>query len=334
MDLDLRKLRYFAAVAEHGHFGRAAEQLYIAQPVLSRQVRALEHDLGCNLFERTTRSVQLTAAGKSLQEERRDEFPRRRCSRAASPRGRPGRRAGGRRLRTRSPGLRGRANVFARSSRRRDRATPPALVGTRRPTPGWPGRRWVPPTSLSMTPGSEPSESGANPRSPAFPSSHKLAGQSSLRLVDLEGESIIDPTRRRISSVEEKFELVAAGHGIAVVPPQRRHVLFAARPHLPPGDRRRSPRDLPRRHDRPPRSASRRLLDRRCGDAQRQASQTRRRRRTPSPFHTQVRTPEMRKPRRGVARTDHLRVRRPTAQSPSPRSSAPRSGQHCIERHL
>src|SRR4051794_40094471 len=69
MDLDLRKLRYFMAVAEHEHFGRAAEQLYIAQPVLSRQIRALEQELGCALLERTTRSVQLTPAGKQLYED-------------------------------------------------------------------------------------------------------------------------------------------------------------------------------------------------------------------------------------------------------------------------
>jgi DNA-binding transcriptional LysR family regulator len=66
MDLDLRKVRYFVAVADTLHFGRAAEELHIAQPVLSRQIRALEQDLGTALFTRDSHGVALTAAGTQL----------------------------------------------------------------------------------------------------------------------------------------------------------------------------------------------------------------------------------------------------------------------------
>jgi DNA-binding transcriptional LysR family regulator len=70
-DLDLRKLRYFLAVADELHYGRAAERLHIAQPVLSRQVSALEKELGIALFERSKRGTQLTAAGALLREDAR-----------------------------------------------------------------------------------------------------------------------------------------------------------------------------------------------------------------------------------------------------------------------
>ena len=66
MDLDLRKLRYFVAVADRLHFGRAAEELHIAQPALSRQIRALEHDLGTPLLIRDSHGVALTDAGRQL----------------------------------------------------------------------------------------------------------------------------------------------------------------------------------------------------------------------------------------------------------------------------
>ena len=69
MDLDLRKLRYFVAVAERLHFGRAAAAVYITQPALSRQIRQFEEELGVELLERSSRQVTLTSAGKRLAED-------------------------------------------------------------------------------------------------------------------------------------------------------------------------------------------------------------------------------------------------------------------------
>src|SRR4029077_8776588 len=69
MDLEPRLLRYFLAVAEELHFGRAAAGLYVSQPALSNQIRKLEHTLGTDLFVRSSRKVELTPAGRALLEE-------------------------------------------------------------------------------------------------------------------------------------------------------------------------------------------------------------------------------------------------------------------------
>lgn len=69
--MEIGQLRCFIAVAEEGHFGRAAKRLNMTQPPLSRQIRLLEETVGVSLFERSTRSVRLTAAGELLVPEAR-----------------------------------------------------------------------------------------------------------------------------------------------------------------------------------------------------------------------------------------------------------------------
>jgi DNA-binding transcriptional LysR family regulator len=69
--MELRHLRYFVAVAEEEHYGRAAGRLHLAQPALSRQIQDLEEEIGCKLFDRLSRGVKISAAGRVFLEDAR-----------------------------------------------------------------------------------------------------------------------------------------------------------------------------------------------------------------------------------------------------------------------
>ncbi|MFD8544559.1 LysR family transcriptional regulator [Streptomyces sp. NPDC059649] len=217
MDLDLRKLRYFATLAEHGHFGRAAEQLYIAQPVLSRQIKALERELGCTLLLRTTRSVELTAAGTQLYEEAQQILP----SVAAAVRRVHDVDQGVQRLVVAfSPGLPVSEAIRAFTARHADveiDVVPARWWEQDRPLRDGRAqvgylRRPFDESGLRIIP------IGHDPRVACMPATHALADRPELTTADLNGERMLDAPERRTSSLEEKFELIASGHGIALIP--------------------------------------------------------------------------------------------------------------------
>ncbi|MBU3064830.1 LysR family transcriptional regulator [Nocardia sp. NEAU-G5] len=217
MDLDLRKLRYFVAVAQHRHFGRAAAQLYIAQPVLSRQIRAFEQELDCPLLERTTRSVELTAAGKQLYEEAQGLLA---TVDAAVRRVHDADRAVRRLVIAFAHGLHVSEAIRAFASRHPDVETDvlparwweqDAPLRDGRAHIGY-LRRPFDDSGLHTIP------IGRDHRVACMPARHRLAHRRLLTLADLEGEAMLDAAGRRTASVEEKFERIAAGHVIALVP--------------------------------------------------------------------------------------------------------------------
>lgn len=217
MDLDLRKLRYFAALARHQHFGRAASELHIAQPVLSRQIRALEDELGCALLVRTTRSVQLTAAGEQLAVDAVSVFA---LADATVRRALQLDRGSQRIVLAFAPGLQVSDAVRAHEGRhpsieidvlRVDWWEQDAPLRDGRADVGFLRRPFDDAGLVVASIGSERKVA-------CLPVSHPLARRESLVVADLDAEPVLDTHARRTSSVEEKFELIASGHGIAMVP--------------------------------------------------------------------------------------------------------------------
>jgi DNA-binding transcriptional LysR family regulator len=231
--VDLRKLRYFLAVARHLHFGRAAAELHIAQPVLSRQIRALEHELHAELFRRDRRSTELTDAGRQLLADAAPlltaaEGLRRRVARAARGRDRlvvafmPGLivTEAVRRMRERHPGLT--VDVL-----RTGWADQVAVLRDGRADVSYlrlPADRH----GLTVRP------LFTEPRVAVVPAGHRLAGKESVTISDLAGDPVLQdpeavPEWRDVATVgaaalpatvtvEEKLEHVAAGLGLVVLP--------------------------------------------------------------------------------------------------------------------
>jgi DNA-binding transcriptional LysR family regulator len=228
-ELDLRKLRYFLAVAHHLNFGRAAEELLLAQPALSRAIRALEADLGIALFERDHHKVTLTAAGAILVREAETLL-----TRAAAARRRV--QAASRTVSTLTIGFRPGiiiTDVVQQFTRQYPQAAVNAIriewdeqhavVADGRVDIAW-IRIPIAGTDLVITPLFD------DPEVVALPAAHRLTGSDSVSLADLADEPVLrydtaaehetgrPAARRGIRTMEEKLEAVALGHGLALVP--------------------------------------------------------------------------------------------------------------------
>jgi DNA-binding transcriptional LysR family regulator len=238
VDVDLRKLRYFAAVVRQRNFSRAAEELHIAQPVLSRQIRALESELGAVLFVRDRNGAQLTSAGIQLALDTEPLLAeanalRRRVAQAA--------RKAGQFTVAFMPGLIVTEPVRAFGDAhpeltvevlRTSRADQVAVLHDGRADVGY---VWLPVDRHGLQLRTLLRE----PKVAVLPAGHWLAGKETISLADLADEHLLQhpdivpewravatewrgrsriPPLRITHAVEEKLEQVAAGRGIVVLP--------------------------------------------------------------------------------------------------------------------
>ena len=219
--LETRELAYFLAVADELHFGRAATRLGIAQPALSKAIRQLERRLGVTLFERTSRAVALTDAGRVLTREARVALDA--VSAAASRTRRAGVREPRLLLAMKPGGDAGLLPDIIAAYEREPEVVPVEVVfgadSARLLREGQADAAllYSPPDDLR-----ELDTEALLTEAPVavLPMSHPLAGRTSLRMADLAGESLhqkpADPAAMR--SLSELMHLIALGREVAVLP--------------------------------------------------------------------------------------------------------------------
>jgi DNA-binding transcriptional LysR family regulator len=241
-DLDLRLVRYFTVVARHRHIGRAAAELRVAQPSLSRQIQRLEEQLGVRLFDRNVHGSQLTAAGQAFLARANDLVG---AAGHAVTDARAAVAASGKITMGYAPGF-----LITPAVRDLRERHPDADIHTRYLT--WEDARSLAEYRVDVVVGWQPFAFPMDgyrvtvlyddPRVLVVPVSHRLAGRASVTVADFADEPMVHfaipgaaaewldfwwpqrPDGSRllagpaVDTVQDKFELVASGKGIVMHP--------------------------------------------------------------------------------------------------------------------